>query len=118
MLPKYLDTNNTGTITVYVLICCDAGQIDKVDDLYYIVHSKEAGCHNEAHIHAHDKCCQNDASVRISDGNVIEGRLSPKLTKKAKKRILENQEFFYNCRNTMTDGLRVDISHHFGNVPY
>ena len=115
---KYLDPQNTGVITVGVLVSCNAGDIGGVHPLRFYVRSHEAGNHHEAHVHVYDVGHQYDASVRISDGEVIAGKLPPKLAKLAKKSILADQEYFYNCWNTMTDGLKVDINHHYGYIRY
>ena len=115
---KYLDTQNTGIITIGVLVSCDAGTVGSVHPLRFYVRSHEAGNHHEAHVHVCDVGHQYEASVRISDGKVIAGELPSKLAKLAKKSILADQEYFYNCWNTMTDGLKVDINHHYGYVQY
>lgn len=115
---KYLDPQNTGIITVGVLASCDAGDVGGVHPLRFYVRSHEAGNHHEAHLHVRDVGHQYEASVRISDGEVIAGNLPKKLAKLAKKSILADQEYFYNCWNTMTDGLKVDINHHYGYIKY
>lgn len=115
---KYLDPRNTGIITVGVLVSCDAGTVEGVYPLRFYVHSREAGNHNEAHIHICDTGHKYEASVRISDGEVIAGKLPPKLAKLAKEKILADQEYYYNCWNTMTDGLKVDLNYHFGYIKY
>lgn len=115
---KYLDPKNTGVITVGILVSCDAGDVGGVYPLRFCVRSREAGNHHEAHVHVHDVGHQYEASVRISDGEIIAGKLPRKLAKLAKESILADQEYFYNCWNTMTDGLKVDINHHYGYIKY
>lgn len=115
---KYLDPQNAGTITIGVLVSCNAGDVGGVHPLRFYVRSREAGNHHEAHVHVRDVGHQYEASVRISDGEVIAGKLPKKLAKLAKESILADQEYFYNCWNTMTDGLKVDINHHYGYINY
>lgn len=118
LIAKYLDPQSTGIITIGVLVSCDAGAVGSVHPLRFYVRSHEFGNHHEAHVHVCDVGHQYEASVRISDGEVIAGKLPPKLAKLAKKSILADQEYYYNCWNTMTDGLKVDINHHYGYIQY
>lgn len=118
LLPRYLDPDNTGIITFCILVSCDAGDVARDGPLRYYVHSREAGRHNEPHIHVCDTSHEYEASIRISDGKVIAGALPHKYEKIAKEKILTNQDFFYECWNTRTDGLKVDINHHFGYIAY
>lgn len=118
LLKKYLDRKMTGEITLSILVSHDAGEVASEYPLRYSVYSHEAGKHNEPHIHVRDIGHKYDASVRISDGKVIAGELPPKLEKMAKKKILSDQAFFFECWNTMTDGLHVDINKHFGLIKY
>lgn len=118
LLSKYLDPNNTGCITVCVLVSCDAGEVGSEWPLRFYVYSHESGRHNEAHIHVRDVGHRYEASVRISDGEIIAGELPAKYAKLAKRKILSDQAYFYNCWNTMTDGLKVDINHHYGYIQY
>lgn len=118
VLIKYLDTNNTGAVTFSILVSCDAGGVASEGPLRYFVHSRESGSHHEAHIHVRDNAFEYEASVRISDGEVIAGELPSKYAKMAKKKILSDQAYFYHCWNTMTDGLQVDINHHYGYIKY
>lgn len=118
LVEKYLDRNHTGKIILTVLVSCDAGTICNDGVLRYYVHSHEAGKHNEPHIHVRDLGFHYEASVRISDGEIIAGMLPRKLANKAKNKILSDQEFFAHCWNTMTDGLEIDINHHYGYIGY
>lgn len=118
LLSKYLDPNNIGTIIFSILISCNAGAVACEGPLRYYVRSHEFGSHHEAHIHVSDNAHEYEASVRISDGEIIAGELPSKYAKMAKKKILSDQEYFYNCWNTMTDGLQVDINHHYGYIKY
>lgn len=118
LLNAYLDPNNSGTVTACVLISCDAGDIAAEESLRFSVRSHEAGSHHEPHIHVRDTGRNYEASIRISDGEVIAGKLPAKLAKLAKHKILSEQEYFYRCWNTMTDGLKIDINHHFGYIGY
>lgn len=118
ILSKYVDPDQAGIITICVLMSCDAGGVASEGPLRYYVHSHESGSHHEAHIHVRDNAYEYEASIRISDGEIIAGELPSKYAKMAKKKILSDQEYFYNCWNTMTDGLQVDINHHYGYIKY
>lgn len=118
LLSRYLDPDNTGHITVCILVSCNAGDVGNEWPLRFYVHSRESGSHNEAHIHVCDVGHRYEASVRISDGEIIAGELPAKYAKLAKRKILSDQAYFYNCWNTMTDGLKVDINHHYGYIQY
>ena len=115
---KYLIDSSKQTITISVLLSCDAGAVTTVHPLRFYMNSHEAGSHNKPHVHVCDNQHQYSASISIEDGEVIAGRLSNKLAKLAKQTILSDQKFFYNCWNTMTDGLRVDINKHYGYIDY
>lgn len=118
LLQNYLDPDNEGIITYTILVCHDAGEVGYVHPLYFYVNSRESGRHHEAHIHVRDRSHGHEASVRISDGEIIAGELPSKLAKLAKEKILSEQIYFYKCWNTMTDGLAVDIDKHYGYIPY
>jgi len=118
VLAKYLNLNHVDVITFSILVSCDAGDVACEGPLRYCVHSCESGSHHEAHIHVRDNAHEYEASVRISDGEVIAGELPSKYAKMAKKKILSDQKYFYKCWNTMTDGLQVDINHHYGYIKY
>lgn len=113
LLMKYFDPKDTGAMTAYILVCCDAGDVGTQWPLRFYVNSHEAGRHHEAHIHVRDVRHRYEASIRISDGEIIAGKLPAKLARLAKEKILADQEYFYYCWNTMTDGLKVDINHHY-----
>lgn len=118
LILKYLDPNHTGTITVGILVSCNAGDVGGAWPLRFYVRSHESGSHHEAHLHVRDVGHQYEASVRISDGEIIAGKLPRKLARLAKESVLADQEYFYKCWNTMTDGLKVDINHHYGYIQY
>lgn len=118
LLKKYLDPEESGSVTACILVSCDAGAVFEQYPLRFFVHSREAGKHNEPHIHVCDSGSDYEASVRISDGKIIVGYLPRKLERLAEKTILENQAYFYNCWNTKTDGLLADINHHFNIIRY
>lgn len=118
LVPRYLDPDNTGIVTFCILVSCNAGDVAREGPLRYYVHSHEAGKHSEPHIHVCDTAHEYEASVRISDGKVVAGKLPRKYAKMAKEKILSEQAFFYECWNTRTDGLKVDINHHFGYIAY
>ena len=115
---KYIDPDNTGSIIVTIFVSYDAGCVASEGKLRYFVRSHESGKHNVPHIHVRDAGYEYEASIRISDGEIIAGTLPTKLANKAKDKILEDQDYFYHCWNTMTDGLKIDINHHYGYIEY
>ena len=112
LLGKYLDQKHSNHITVCILVCCDAGAVGpREGELRYFFHSSEAGEHHEPHIHVQHTGHQFEASVKISDGEILAGELPGKFAKKAKKEILDHQQYYYECWNKLTDGLEVDVNH-------
>lgn len=117
VLKKYLDPNNTGILHVGAYISLDAGTIEEEDGIRYYMNSRERGKHHEAHVHICDTGRKYEAVVIIKDGRVI-GDIPSKLAKKARKKVLENQTFFLENWNALTDGLRVDVNHFLGTIHY
>lgn len=114
---KYLDTSHLGVIEICYWVSYDAGQIEpKAGKLRYTVHSRERGKHNSPHVHVSDSGYNYEAVVLIDTGEVKEGSLPDKLAREAKRTILGNQRYYYECWNTLTDGLAVDIDHEMGIV--
>lgn len=103
-------------LTVYLIYSNQAGEIWSDDGLRYYMNSKEAGRHNRAHVHVRFKH-EEEGAIAIDNGEVLAGDLSPRIIKKAKKKILANQQFLFECWNDMTDGLYVDINNFFGVRP-
>lgn len=114
---KYL-ADIPSPIPFSIWVSCNAGEVATEYPLRFYVNSREAGSHHEAHIHVEDTGHHYKASVRISDGEVIAGYLPGKYARLAKDKIFSDQRYFYNCWNTMTDGLKVDINKHLGLIQY
>lgn len=107
-----IDPADTGKIVFSILVSCDAGEVYSEHPLRFYVNSRERGKHNGPHIHVRDIGNNYSASISIENGEVYNGNLPLKYKKLAKEVILSNQEFFYYCWNTKTDGLYVDINKH------
>ena len=118
VLQRYLKPNDKNEITVGVYLSNDAGAVGFAAPLRFYVNSHENGRHFKPHIHVCDVGYEYQASISIEDGEVIAGKLPRKLEKIAKKEILSKQEFYIDCWNTLTDGLRIDIDHHLGIIQY
>lgn len=118
LVAKYFDPQGTKTIKVQILICGDAGSICNKEGIRYYMHSHESGRHNEPHVHIRDTSNTYSASLAISDGRVLAGEFPPKLLKKARKLIHDEQAYFYDCWRAKTDGLVPDINHHFNLIGY
>lgn len=118
LIENYLDPHNFGEITLSILVSHNAGDVGFEYPLRFYVNSNESGRHHEAHIHVCDTGHQYEASIRILDGEIIAGKLPSKLAKLAKEKILSDQKYFYECWNTKTNGLQVDINKHFGLIQY
>lgn len=118
VLHKYLAPQNENEIIACILLSCNAGDVGFEYPLRFYVNSHEAGSHFVPHIHVCDTGHQYAASICIENGEVIAGKLPAKLAKIAKKEILSKQEYYCDCWNTKTDGLRVDINRDLGIIQY
>lgn len=118
LLTKYLDPDNTGSITVGLLVSCNAGDVGREDGLRYFVHSRESGRHNLPHIHVEDAGHNYEVSLAIETGDLLAGHMPGKLLKKARKKLDKEKSYFMDCWVKMTDGLVPDINHHFGSIGY
>lgn len=116
IVAKYYSGKNVVTVGLY--ISCDAGEVWNEHPLRYYVHSREAGRHHEPHVHVSDCGHRYEASVSIVNGEMLEGDMPKKYLKLAKKVILENQSYFFDCWNKLTDGLFADINHYMGYISY
>lgn len=115
---KYFGYPNDNTLKIQFLLSANAGEVDNAEGLEYYVYSHEKGKHHLPHVHVNSTDHNHSAVISIKDGSIIEGKLPEKLKKKAKKRILDKQQFFYECWNNRTDGIRVDINKHFHLIGY
>ena len=118
IISKYFGYPDDTIIGVQFLISANAGEVDNAEGLEYYVHSRERCKHNLPHVHVNSTDHNHWAVIKIEDGEIIEGKLPGRLKKKAKERILDNQQFFFECWNKMTDGIRVDINRHFHLIGY
>lgn len=117
VLTKYLDSDNTGMITVAVYVSLDAGAIEEEDGIRYYMNSREAGKHHEPHVHICDTSRQHEAVILIKSGKTI-GEFPPKLLKKAQRKVRDRQVFFLEQWNALTDGIKIDINHYLGLIHY
>lgn len=117
LMDSYLDRQHTGILHVSVLVCADAGSIDKDGELRYYMYSNETG-HNLPHVHVETLSHDYKASISLKDGELLAGSLPPKLLKKARNRINEKIGYFEECWATKTNGLVPDINHHFDFINY
>lgn len=117
LVEKYLDPKNTGEVFVAAYVSSDAGRICEEDGIRYFMNSRERGKHHEPHIHllALDSC--DEAVIIIKTREVI-GDFPRKLIKKARKKVEQNERFFLEQWNVLTDGLKVDINRYFGLINY
>ena len=109
-LEYYPSANELELVLVFSL---SAGEIRRDGRIRYYMHSKEAGRHNEPHVHV-DVGHDYSASVRIIDAITIDGELPPKSQRKILKWIQENKEGLLRYWNMNTDGLQVDLNHKYG----
>ncbi|MBQ6483289.1 MAG: DUF4160 domain-containing protein [Anaerolineaceae bacterium] len=115
---KYIDPNHTGKMQVCFLVCHDAGVVWRQSDLRFSMHSHEGVRHNEPHVHVEHAGYQFSASVSIIDYRVLDGKIPRKKLKEARKIITENYDYFVDCWNKYTDGIRIDINHGLGLIGY
>jgi hypothetical protein len=110
----FINKNNVKSdLEIFLIYNSQAGSIWREDGIEYFMYSKEAGKHQRAHVHI-DYKHDYDASIAIDDGEVLDGKIPSKILRVVRDRIEENKEFLYNCWNSMTDGLPVDINHYLG----
>ncbi len=96
-------------ISVFLMSTGERGaDIWRENGIRYYMHSNENTKHNEPHIHV--KFGEYSASVRISDGKILAGELPKNKRKQIINRILCGKDELLFCWNTMTNGIRVDIS--------
>lgn len=117
LLERHLDSQRTGEIHIAAYVSGDAGRICEEDGIRYFMNSRERGKHHEPHIHllALDSC--EEAVIIIKTREVI-GDFPRKLIKKARKKVEQNERFFLEQWNVLTDGLKVDINRYFGLINY
>lgn len=118
LLRNYFDPEESGRVFVQILVCADAGTIFQEDGIRFFMNSRESGKHKAPHVHVESTGHEYSASLAISDGKVLAGKFPKKLLKKARKKINDEQEYFYQCWQAKTDGLISDINRRFGYTNY
>lgn len=117
-LRNYFDYPDNSEIVIQLLISGDSGEVDNEEGILYYIYSHEKGKHHLPHVHVNTTDHDHSAVITIHDGEIIEGYLPGKKRKKAKMHILDNKEYFYDCWNKLTDGIRVDVNKHFKLIGY
>lgn len=118
LMRKYFGYPENNIINIQLLISNDSGEVDNEEGLQYYIYSHEKGSHHLPHVHVNTTDHNHTAVITIHDGKIIEGSLPGKKRKIARKRILGKQEYFYDCWNKISDGIRVDINKHFKLIGY
>ena len=120
-LSYYLDKmhyNVEDTINIQILLSENAGEVFKDDGIRYYMHSKEAGKHNEPHVHVNVRY-EHDGTFSIIDGRQLEhSDIRPKDIRKIQMKIKENKEQLIEYWNLHTDGLTVDLNQKWGLIHY
>ena len=98
-------------------VSMDAGAICEEDGIRYYMNSRERGKHHEPHIHLIALDSWKEAVIIIKTREVI-GDFPSKLIKKARKKVEQDERFFLEQWNVLTDGLKVDINRYFGLINY
>ena len=115
---KYLDIEHTNRIPVCFLVSHNAGMVGpKNGPLRYYMHSREKGQHNEPHVHVRVHGSGEEVSVMLLTGKIV-GEMPYKYVKIALDEIMQNQQYYVECWNKYTDGLKVDINHSRGFIGY
>ena len=107
----------TGVLEVGLYVSMDAGAICEEDGIRYYMNSRERGKHHEPHIHLIALDSWKEAVIIIKTREVI-GDFPSKLIKKARKKVEQDERFFLEQWNVLTDGLKVDINRYFGLINY
>lgn len=118
LLQKYIDPQETGAMKVCFLVSHDAGVVYTENRLRFYMNSKEGNKHNQPHVHVKDVQHEFAASLDLFTGKVLAGDMPAKLKKEAKRIISDKRDFFIQCWNLYTDGIRIDINHGLGLIQY
>lgn len=96
----------------------DAGSVFEDDGIRYYMNSREAGKHNEAHVHV-DIRHETTGSFSIITGKKLsKGKIKTSDVRKIQMMIANHQAELINFWNEHTDGLTVDLDQAFGLIGY
>ena len=106
------------TIEIQLLLCMDAGSVFEDDGIRYYMNSREAGKHNEPHVHV-DIRHETSGSFSIITGKKLsKGKIKTSDVRKIQMMIANHQAELINFWNEHTDGLTVDLDQAFGLIGY
>lgn len=105
-------------IEIQLLLCMDAGSVFEDDGIRYYMNSREAGKHNEPHVHV-DIRHETSGSFSIITGKKLsKGKIKTSDVRKIQMMIANHQAELINFWNEHTDGLTVDLDQAFGLIGY
>lgn len=106
-------------IEVQLLVSANAGAVYNDDGIRYSMKSREAGQHNEPHVHV-DIQHNESGTFSLLTGEQLqkEEKVKEKYARKIKKEILRHQKEWLIYWNEHTDGLSVDLNQVLGLINY
>lgn len=106
------------TIEIQLLLCMDAGSVFEDDGIRYYMNSREAGKHNEAHVHVDIRHEKSGSFSIITGKKLSKGEIRASDVRKIQMMIANHQAELINFWNEHTDGLTVDLDQAFGRIDY
>lgn len=106
------------TIEIQLLLCMDAGSVFEDDGIRYYMNSREAGKHNEPHVHVDIRHETSGSFSIITGKKLLKGKIKTSDVRKIQMMIANHQAELINFWNEHTDGLTVDLDQAFGLIGY
>lgn len=106
-ISKYIETYGNNISIFLMATRGRGGDVWRENGIRFYMHSNENTKHSEPHVHI--KTGSFSASVRISDGKILAGKLPQNKKKYIIKRVLDNKDELLLCWNTKTNGTEVKI---------
>lgn len=111
--------NESEPVEVQLLVCADAGEVGRDDGIRYFIRSKEAGQHNEPHVHVDIQHTESGTFSLITGEQLQkEEKVKEKNARKIKDMIFKHQKEWLKYWNEHTDGLSVDLNQALGLINY
>lgn len=111
--------NESEPVEVQLLVCADAGEVGRDDGIRYFIRSKEAGQHNEPHVHVDIQHTESGTFSLITGEQLQkEEKVKEKNARKIKDMIFKHQKEWLKYWNEHTDGLSVDLNQVLGLINY
>lgn len=106
------------TIEIQLLLCMDAGEVFRDDGIRYYMNSREAGKHNEPHVHVEIRHESSGSFSILTGKKLSKGRIKSTDIRKIQKMIENRKEDLVRYWNEHTDGRTVDLNQALGLTKY